>query len=179
VLSNTVWKNKIGLPVLALLLSGCGLTQTVTDGTVAATKSIFFKQINVLHLDFTAREALNTDDHEQNSSSEPVMVRVYQLRDDKTFTKTVYPQLAEEDQEALKDDLLVSRSLVVKPGSSVSLDMPMEKEAKVVAIVGLFRHPDMNKDHWRLLINREELDPDSPRTIELGNNHLTLRAEKK
>lgn len=178
-LLNTVWKNKLGLPLLALLLSGCGLTQTVTDGTVAATKSIFYKQIKVLHLDFTAREALNTDDNEQNSASEPVMVRVYQLRDDKTFQKTVYQQLAEDGEDALKEELLATRSLVVKPGTSVSLDMPMEKDAKFVAIVGLFRHPDMNKDHWRLLINREELDPDSPRVIELGNNNLTLREEKK
>lgn len=27
------------------LLAGCGLTQTVTDGTVSITKSIFYKKI--------------------------------------------------------------------------------------------------------------------------------------
>ena len=35
------------------LLTGCGLTQTVTDGTVSITKSIFYKKIKTLHLDFT------------------------------------------------------------------------------------------------------------------------------
>ncbi|OMQ21465.1 type VI secretion system lipoprotein TssJ [Serratia oryzae] len=178
-LLTTALKNKIGLVALAVLLSGCGLTQTVTDGTVSATKSLFYKQVKVLHLDFTAREALNTDAREENSASEPVLVRVYQLRDDKIFHKTVYQQLAGDGDGTLKDDLLASRSVVVKPGTAASLDMPMEKEAKFVAVVGLFRHPDMEKNHWRLLLTREDLDPDKPRTIELSNNGLTLRAEKK
>lgn len=34
----------------ALLLAGCGLTQSVADGTVSVTKSIFYKQIKTLHL---------------------------------------------------------------------------------------------------------------------------------
>ncbi len=173
------WKNKICIPALVLLLSGCGLTQAVTDGTVSATKSLFYKQIKILHLDFTAREALNTDEHEANSSSEPVMVRVYQLRDDKTFLKTVYQQLASDGEATLKDDLLASRSVVVKPGGAVTLDMPMEKETRFVAVVALFRHPDMAKDHWRLILTLDDLHPDKPRTLELGNNSLTLRAEAK
>jgi type VI secretion system protein VasD len=179
VLLNTAWKNKLWLSAFVLLLNGCGLTQTVTDGTVSATKSLFFKQIKVLHLDFTAREALNTDAHEENSASEPVLVRVYQLRDDKNFQKTVYQQLAAEGDDALKDDLLASRNVVVKPGTAASLDMPMEKDAKFVAVVGLFRHPDMEKDHWRLLLTRDDLDPDKARIIELGNNNLTLQAVEK
>ena len=107
------------------------------------------------------------------------MVRVYQLRDDKNFQKPVYQQLAGDGDDALKDDLLASRNVVVKPGTAASLDMPMEKDAKFVAVVGLFRNPDMAKDQWRLVLTREDLDPDKPRTIELGNNALTLLAEKK
>lgn len=178
-LSNTAWKIKIVLPVLALLLGGCGLTQTVKDSTASATQSLFYKQVKILHLDFTAREALNTDAREANSFSEPVLVRVYQLRDDKLFLKTVYQQLAGDGDEVLKADLLASRSVVVKPGAAATLDMPLEKEAKFVAVVGLFRHPDMEKDHWRLLLTRDDLDPDKPRTVELGNNGLTLLPEKK
>lgn len=176
---TTAWKTKYWLPVLALLLSGCGLTQSVSDATVSATKSIFYKQIKTLHLDFTGREALNTDAHEENSDSEPVMVRIYQLRDNKTFNKSVYEQLVNDGEDTLKDDLLASRSVVVKPGLSASLDAPMDKEAKFVAVVALFRHPDVAKDHWRVTLNREELDPDKPRSFELGNNSLTLLAVKE
>lgn len=162
------------MPLLALNLTGCGLTQSVSEGTKSALTSVFYKKIKVLHLDFTAREALNTDARENNSLSESVVVRVYQLRDDKVFNKTVYQQLLKEGETVLGADLLASRDLVVKPGGDALLNMPMEEDAKYVAVVGLFRHPDMVKNTWKLTIEREELDPDKARVVEAGNNYLTL-----
>jgi len=161
-------------PLLALSLTGCGLTQSVTDGSKSAFNSVFYKKIKVLHLDFTAREALNTDARESNSLSEPVVLRVYQLKDRKTFDKTVYQQLLRDGDNLLQADLLASRDVVVKPGGDASLDMPMEAEAKFVAVVGLFRHPDMAKNNWKRVLEREELDPDKPRVLEAGNNSLRL-----
>ncbi|EPN2804854.1 type VI secretion system lipoprotein TssJ [Serratia marcescens] len=162
------------LPLLAFSLAGCGVTQSVSDGTKSAFSALFYKKIKVLHLDFTAREALNTDARESNSLSEPVVVRVYQLKDRKTFDKTVYQQLLKDDGIILKADLLASRDVVLKPGGDVNLNMPMEADAQFVAVVGLFRHPDMDNNTWRLTMSREELDPDKARVIEAGNNHLTL-----
>lgn len=166
------------LPLLAMNLSGCGLTQSVSDGTKSAFTAVFYKKIKVLHLDFTAREALNTDARESNSLSESVVVRVYQLKDRKTFDKTVYQQLLKDGDRVLQADLLASRDVVVKPGGDASLDMPMEPDAQFVAVVGLFRHPDMDKNSWRRVIAREDLDPDKPRILEAGNNHLTLQPLK-
>jgi type VI secretion system protein VasD len=40
----------------------------------------------------------------------------------------------------------------------------------------LFRHPDVQRNTWRLTLNRDDLDPDRARVIELGDNQLTLRA---
>lgn len=162
------------VPLLAFSLTGCGLTQSVSDGTKSAFTSVFYKKIKVLHLDFTAREALNTDARESNSLSEPVVVRVYQLKDRKTFDKTVYQQLLKDGDSILKADLLATRDVVVKPGGDATLDMPMETDTKFVAVVGLFRHPDMEKNSWKLVLEREELDPDKPRILEAGNNHLIL-----
>lgn len=164
--------------LLALSLTGCGVTQGIADGTKSAWTAIFHKKIKVLHLDFTAREALNTDARESNSLSEPVVVRVYQLKDHKTFDKTVYQQLLKDGDTILKADLLASRDVVVKPGGDVSLDMPMEEDAQFVAVVGLFRHPDMTNNTWKLVIQRDDLDPDKPRILEAGNNHLTLQPLK-
>lgn len=109
------------MPLMALILTGCGVTQSVTDGTKSAFNSVFYKKIKILHLDFTAREALNTDSRENNSLSEPVVVRVYQLKDRKTFDKTVYQQLLQDDASILKDDMLASRNIVVKPGGMQAL----------------------------------------------------------
>ncbi|AMX08884.1 type VI secretion protein [Enterobacter asburiae] len=106
------------------------------------------------------------------------MVRVYQLKDRKTFDKTVYQQLLQDDASILKDDMLASRNIVVKPGGDASLDMPMEEEAQFVAVVGLFRHPDMTNDTWKQVIKRSDLDPDKPRILEAGENHLTLQPLK-
>ncbi|WP_342606409.1 type VI secretion system lipoprotein TssJ [Pantoea agglomerans] len=166
------------LPLLAFSLASCGVTQSVTDGTKSAFNAVFYKKIKVLHLDFTAREALNTDSRESNSLSEPVVFRVYQLKDRKTFDKMVYQQLLKDGETILKADLLATRDVVVKPGGDANLSMPMEEEAKYVAVVGLFRHPDMVNNTWKLVTEREDLDPDKPRILEAGNNHLTLQPLK-
>ncbi|QBM22774.1 type VI secretion system lipoprotein TssJ [Citrobacter arsenatis] len=155
-------------------LVGCGVTQSVTDGSKSAFNAIFYKKIKMLHLDFTAREALNTDFRENNSLSESVVVRVYQLKDRKIFDKMVYQQLLKDGDSILKADLLASRDVVLKPGGDTNLNMPMEDNAQYIAVVGLFRHPDMIDNTWKMVIQREELDPDKPRILEAGNNHLTL-----
>lgn len=178
-LRTTLTKTAYWLPVvLALSLTGCGLTQSVSDGTKSAFTAVFYKKIKVLHLDFTAREALNTDERESNSLSQSLVVRIYQLRDRKTFDKTVYQQLLKEGETVLAADLLSTRDVVIKPGGDVQLDMPMEEATKYVAVVGLFRHPDQVKNRWKLTIEREALDPDKARVIEAGNNALSLIAVK-
>lgn len=164
--------------LLAFSLTGCGVTQGVADGTQSVYTAVFYKKIKVLHLDFTAREALNTDSRESNSLSEPVVVRVYQLKDRKAFDKTVYQQLLKDGDTILKADLLATRDVVVKPGGDENLDMPMEEDAQFVAVVGLFRHPDRVNNTWKQVLKREDLDPDKPRILEAGNNHLTLQPLK-
>ncbi|HBT3766572.1 TPA: type VI secretion system lipoprotein TssJ [Klebsiella pneumoniae] len=153
------------LPLLALCLSGCGLTQRVSEGTKSAFNAVFYKKINTLHLDFTAREALNTDARENHSLSEPVVVRIYQLKDRQTFDRLVYQQLLEEGDILLAADLLAS------------LNMPLEAEATFVAVVGLFRHPDTQRNTWKQVLAREELDPDKPRIFTAEHNQLRLRPE--
>lgn len=164
--------------LLAFSLTGCGVTQSVADGTKSVYTAVFYKKIKVLHLDFTAREALNTDSRENNSLSEPVVVRVYQLKDRKTFDKTVYQQLLKDGETILQADLLATRDVVVKPGGDANLNMPMEEGAQFVAVVGLFRHPDMVNNTWKQVLKREDLDPDKPRILEAGNNHLVLQPLK-
>ena len=130
--TNSIKTSRWLLPLLTFSLAGCGVTQSVTDGTKSAFNAVFYKKIKVLHLDFTAREALNTDSRENHSLSEPVVVRIYQLKDRKTFDKTVYQQLLQDDSTILKDDMLASRDVVVKPGGDANLDMPMEDRKSVV-----------------------------------------------
>ncbi|WP_246201421.1 type VI secretion system lipoprotein TssJ [Budvicia diplopodorum] len=175
----TIKQYRCVYPFLALLLMGCGLTQSVTDGATSAKNYLFFERVNTLHLDITARSALNIDSREENSHPQPVMLRVYQLQDRKSFDSASYEQLVREGETTLAADLLASHSRVVAPGNASVLDEPMKKEAQYVAIVGLFRAPDMEQDHWRLVLARDELDSDKPRRIELGKNTLKLLPEEE
>ncbi|WP_328803053.1 type VI secretion system lipoprotein TssJ [Rouxiella aceris] len=157
-----------------VLLSGCGLQQKVGNGTTSTFDAIFYKQIQTLHLDFTARESLNSDSREHNPLSQPVMVRVFQLRERKAFDGAVYQQLTGDAANVLKSELMADRDVVLTPGGDVSLNMPMEKEAQFVAVVALFQQPDMTKNNWRVVLERNQLDPDKARVIELSSHSLRL-----
>ncbi|WP_431225744.1 type VI secretion system lipoprotein TssJ [Serratia sp. L9] len=157
-------------------MAGCGLTQTVKDGTVSAAKSIFYKQIKVLHLDFTARSAMNNN---QSGAPLATIVRVYQLKDRQAFDSTDYHSLFAADSQAIKADLLVERDLRITPEGSVSLDMPMEEATQYVAVAAMFWSPDEVNNTWRVVLKREDLEPDQPRQIELNNNALVLKPLKK
>lgn len=165
------------MPVaLVTLLGGCGLVQSVTDGTAATTEAIFYKQVKTLHLDLSARTAMNTDATDMRALSVPTLVRIYQLKDSKFLNKSTYDQILSAGDAVLGTDLLAEHSQVVKPGEGVQLNVPLHKDAQFIAAVALFREPDNSTDSWRLMLTREDLDPDRPRIIELGDNRLSLRA---
>lgn len=158
--------------ILTTVLTGCGLTQTVKDGTVSMTKAIFYKQVKTLHLDIQAREGVNNN---AKGASLATVVRIYQLKDRKAFDSTDYPSLFADDSQAIKADLLAEKDIRLRPGESVSLDIPMEEGAQFVAVAGMFMAPDQVNDTWRIILSRDDLDPDKARVIEVSNNRLTLK----
>jgi type VI secretion system protein VasD len=173
-MSPTIYKALFAI-AFGLLVSGCGVTQSVSESTASMTQAIFYKQVRTLRLDFDGRQALNTDGTDMRALSVPVMVRVYQLRDGKSVNNATYDDLLRDADRLLAADLLDQRSLVIKPGEGAQLDVPLDENAEVVAVVGLFREPDLQLNDWRLLLTRDVLDPDRPRVIELGESRLTLR----
>ena len=154
-----------------IMLSGCGLTQKVTNGTVAVTRSIFYKQINTLHLDIRTREAVNNNARGESLST---VVRIYQLKDRKAFDATDYSSLFADDSQVLKGDRVAQQDVILKPGAAVMINMPMEESAKYVAVAGMFISPDQTNNSWRVVLSRDELDPDKARVIEAGDNRLML-----
>jgi type VI secretion system protein VasD len=160
-------------------LGGCGLAQTVADGTTSTAKAIFYKQVKTLHLDFSARTALNTDTQNMNDLSVATLVRVYQLRDSKALEQASYDALLADDDHLLVGALLDKRAVVVRPEEGAQLNVPLDKDAQFVTVVALFRSPDTQLHTWRLTLTRDDLDPDRARLIEVGGNRLTLRALAK
>lgn len=160
--------------VLSLMLNitGCGVTQSISDGTVAITKAVFYKQIKTLHLTFTARDALNQDD---NGSALTVVVRVYQLKSAESFAQSDYGTLLASDSRILAESLLAQKDLRLRPGEAISLDMPMEEGAEYVAVAAMFHSPEIEENTWRVVIPKRALDADDARHIELAGNQLRLR----
>jgi type VI secretion system protein VasD len=160
---------------LGAWLAGCGVTQSVTDSTASAASSIFYKQVKTLHLDFSGRASMNTDGADMNALSVATLVRVYQLSDSKVLEKATYDSLLSQDDRLLSANLLDKRTVVVKPGEGAQLSVPLDTDARSVAVVALFRQPDSQLETWRLTLTRDDLDPDRARVIELADNLLTLR----
>lgn len=160
---------------ITLILAGCGLTQKVTDGTVAVTQSIFYKQVKTLHLDIRAREGVNSNAAGVALST---VVRIYQLKDRKAFDSTDYASLFATDSQALKADLLTEKDIRLRPGEAVTVDMPMEASARFVAVVAMFLTPDEDNNSWRLVLSRDDLDPDDARQIELNQQTIMLQPLK-
>jgi len=159
-----------------LLLSSCGLYQKTKQGTQSVAKVIFYLQVETLHLSFAARSAINVDDAQQ---AMPLRIRVLQLSDRKTFDNTEYTDLLTQPDLALKDSLVAQRQISVYPDQTVNLDIPMAEKTQYVAVVGLFRKPDRTRGSWKLVLSREDLDPDDPRVIEVRDNTLLLKPVKE
>jgi len=164
-----------GVLALTTLLGGCGLLQSVGDGTRDTARAVFYKQVRTLHLDISGRAALNTDLADMNTLSVPTLVRVYQLSGRKRLDRAGYQQLLDDGDQVLGAELLEQRALMVNPEQGVRLNQALHRDARYVAVVALFRHPEPQANTWRLVLERDDLDPDAPRTLELGDNHLSLR----
>ncbi|WP_312584445.1 type VI secretion system lipoprotein TssJ [Atlantibacter sp.] len=155
-----------------LMLSSCGLYQKTTQGTADVARAIFYRKVETLHLSFAARSAINQDDAQQ---AMPLRLRILQLNDRKTFDAAEYTDLLAQPDVALKGSLVTQRQVSVMPGQTVSLDIPMDGKATFVAVVGLFRQPDRTRGTWKIVLSRDDLDPDDPRIIDIRNNTLMLR----
>jgi type VI secretion system protein VasD len=160
----------------ALLMSSCGAWQKTKQGTASVAKAVFYRQVETLHLTFTARAAINQDDAQQ---SMPLRLVVLQLTDRQRFDNTEYNSLLTQPDLVLKETLVAHRQLSIMPEQTITLEMPMEKTAQFVAVIGLFRQPDRERGTWKKVLSREELDPDEPRRIDVRDNTLSLLPEQK
>lgn len=174
--------NKYFLPIAMTVtfififsLAGCGVTQMVSNSTRDMAKSLFYKQIKQLQLDFTAREALNTND---NGAALSTIVRIYQLKNADSFNQSDYTTLFANDSEILKNELVAQKDLRIRPAESIAVNMPMAENAEFVAIAAMFHTPNLTTNDWRIVIPKQRLLPDAPRQLVLSEHSMTLTPVK-
>lgn len=168
--------NKLITILPIIFLAGCGVVQNVSEGASELSNSVFKWDVRTLHLDITGRAELNMDD---NSRSSPVVVRIYQLKDADLFNSATYQDLVIQDSETLNDALIESKEIVLKPDTSISIDVPFDKKANVVGIVALYKEPDLKANSWRLVLTRSDLNINKPREIVASQYTIKLVDEEK
>ncbi|KUZ74461.1 type VI secretion protein [Burkholderia ubonensis] len=153
-----------------LATAGCGVGQAVKDSTVGAAKWVFTTQVKTMNVDLVARSSLNA-----NAAGQPLstVVRLYQLKDAKTFDQLDYTQLQTHDLDALKADLLATKDVVLRPGANASVSEPMHPDAHVVGVVAFFREPGEGAV-WKLTMPKKQWKQTDPVKVEVRDNVLVL-----
>ncbi|WCM53939.1 type VI secretion system lipoprotein TssJ [Pseudomonas sp. WJP1] len=160
------------------------LSEVSADERVTAAVSVFLKLLKQSSQKFERLDKVLLDEHiaaldaQISRQLDAVMHHPDFQRVESTWrgVKSLnYDSLLSHDEQVLSADLLDKRALVVKPDEGMQLNIPLDKQARYVAVVALFRETDSRADTWRLTLAREDLDPDRVRVIELGGNRLTLR----
>lgn len=157
---------------LALTVSACGIWQSVKDGAVNATRAVFETKVEQMNLIITARGALNPD---VRGASLPVVLRIYQLKDDKPFATATYAQLLDGD-DALKAATLWSRDVTLGPGDTLNVAEPIGDAARYVGVAAFFR--DTANAEWSVLVPKSQWKKTDPvrlvaaeRTLEIQTEH--------
>lgn len=156
---------------LCVILAGCGLVQNIKERSINLKNALLYKRLETLHLDFIPRSGLNRD---ENQTPLATMVWIYQLKNKKSIENITYQALLTQADDILHTNTLNASSIMIMPDGQRSFDEPLEKEANYIAILGLFRQPDLSNNTWRLILNRDDLQAEKPRVIELGEGWLRL-----
>lgn len=139
---------------------------------MSATKAVFETKVRQMDLVITARSALNQNG---DGVSLPVVLRIYQLRDDRPFSTAAYAQLL-SGSDALKAATLCSRDVTLGPGQTLKISEPMGDDANYVGVAAFFR--DTTHTEWSVLVPKSQWRKTDPVKLMLADNRLELQAGK-
>ncbi|MBC8726403.1 type VI secretion system lipoprotein TssJ [Paraburkholderia sp. 31.1] len=170
----SVWILRGALGVgLALAVSACGTWQSVKDGTVDVTRAVFETKVKQMNLVVTARGALNED---VRGASLPVVLRIYQLKDDKPFATATYAQLL-AGNEALKAATLWSRDVTLGLGQTLKISEPIGDAANYVGVAAFFH--DTANTEWSVLVPKSQWKKTDPVRLLAVDRTLQIDAEHR
>lgn len=160
-INQSSWK-WLGWGIVSAVLLGC-LPGCAALGAVGAAAGAIDRVMDVagvgkgrdaesskpveVAMKINAGERLNASGSGQPLS---LVLRVYTLRSAERLKALAYARLSapEGEREALGEDLVAVRELVLIPGKSYTLNLKMPGEASTIGVTGLFRAP--YADRWKL-----------------------------
>ncbi len=122
-----------------------------------------------MKLRLAASDSLNVD---ANGRSLSLVVRIYKLRSTTAFLNAPYETFGNntKEKEALADELIESREIVLLPGQQQQINERWAREAPYVGVVALFRAPAPQR--WRYAFELETFQLDQG--FVLGAHACTL-----
>jgi type VI secretion system protein VasD len=102
----------------------------------------------------------------------PVVVRVYQLRNDGEFNGADFFSVYEKEKETLGASLVSREEYVLAPGENRKLELPLNAETRFIAVVAAFR--DIRTARWRAISR----PPEKKLTDLLRKGGITVRLDK-
>ncbi len=135
------WRNPIGwlcavaMSFALLLLSGCGSS----DDALPEIES------QRLDLSVKASDKVNSDNQKKAA---PIEIRVYELKNDATFTTADYWALHDSDKSVLTDDLVRRDSFILRPGEEKKLRRPLNAQTTAIGVLAGYRN--LAKSVWRV-----------------------------
>jgi type VI secretion system protein VasD len=116
---------------VCVLLTACGSSQPKPDKA---------------RMTFVAQPIVNPDIKGRPS---PIVVRVYQLKNDDKYTGADFFALFDDDQKVLGPDLVGRDEVELTPGESREVQFAVSPDAKFVGVLAAFR--DIRNSRWRAI----------------------------
>ena len=158
---------------VVLTMTACGIWQSARDGTIEVTRAVFETKVKQMTLVIVARGALNRD---ALGVSLPVVLRIYQLNDDKAFATATYAQLL-EGSAALKAATVWSRDVTLRPGETLKVSELMQDDASHVGVVAFFRDP--GNAEWSVLVPKSQWKRTDPVRLVAVDRTVGLDTERR
>jgi type VI secretion system protein VasD len=100
-----------------------------------------------INLTFQASATVNPSESGRPS---PVVVRLYQLKNDAAFMAASYDRLYEDDEAVLKPDLVEKTGVTLRPGDKTTMSLNFGDDVRFIGIAAFYRNYDNTQ--WRIPI---------------------------
>jgi type VI secretion system protein VasD len=121
------------------------------------------------HAELTVSPDVNPD---SSGRASPVVLRVYQLRNDGEFNSADFFGVYEKEKETLGASLVSREEYVLAPGENRKLDLPVNAETRFIGVVAAFR--DIRVARWRAVSR----PPEKKLKDVLFKSGITVRVDK-
>lgn len=102
------------------------------------------KESTRLDLTITTSSSVNLDDKQQ---ANPIEIRIYELKNSKTFENADFFSLQSKDKELMGNDLIAVDTYLLRPGEERKIKRKSDNEATAIGVLAGYR--DLGKTLWR------------------------------